>query len=49
MTSHRMYCYLIDNEGLDKFTIMDYLIYACKAVRYSIIGIFKLLKEKLKW
>lgn len=47
MTSHRMYCHLIANEGLDVFTISDYLVYACKAVRYSIKGVIKLLRIKI--
>lgn len=43
--SLRSYCYFIYNEGMVEFTAKDYLVFGCKAIKYSIKGLInKLLK-----
>lgn len=37
------YCYFIYNEGIVQFTAKDYILFAVKAVGYTIKGLYKLI------
>lgn len=41
--SIRGYCYFIYNEGMVEFTAKDYIVFAFKAIGYSIRGLIKKL------
>lgn len=39
--SIRNYCYFIYNEGMVRFSAKDYVVFASKAIVYSIKGLIK--------
>lgn len=39
--SIRSFCYFIYNEGIIEFTAKDYVVFAFKAIGYSIQGLVK--------
>ena len=45
--SIRSFCYFIYNEGMIEFTARDYVVFAYKAIGYSIQGLFKKLLKYL--
>lgn len=41
--SIRSFCYFIYNEGMIEFTAKDYVVFAFKAIGYSVKGLVKKL------
>lgn len=37
------YCYFIYNEGMIEFTAKDYVVFAFKAINYSVKGLIRKL------